>query len=501
MEKVINWLNERGYTNIDIEYYSKISEWIEIWRGKANWLNLKTIDQKNYPLYSLNMAQKSCEDLSSIITSEPFDISAKTDNKKLQELLNNAKVLKKLPSNIEKMGYTGTIATVTRIKNADIEEKEDGTRILKRNPKTKIRTIDVKASQIIPLTVEDGEIINVAFVSENKMKINNEIKKVWYIELHELEEKGYQISNIYIRDDNGKKIEKEGIISTYNTLSDIPSFSILKMPKENIYEHNNDLGMALFGNAIDQLMVVDLAYNNFGMDFKLGGKLVIYDRKLTRVIPEEYIDENGKTQVRDKIIYPTDIQKQQFMEIGDDFTTNSNGEQKPFVYEYNPNLRVGDNKEGTQFGLDCYSFRIGYGTHYYSFENGKVNTTATEAILSNKDLVNNSRKVRCAVNDYLIGVCKALLLSERMLGDNEINIEQEISVADVDGFLEDDESKIKKAQQEYSQGLISLYTYLTKYKGMTDKEAKEEMKRIKDEDSISFLDETDEDKKSDLDKT
>lgn len=498
MEKVISWLNKRGYSNIDIDYYNKILEWIEIWRGKADWLNLTTVDRKKYPLYSLNMAQKSCEDLSSIITSEPFDITAKVDNNKLQTLLKKAKILKKLPSNIEKMGYTGTIATVTRIKNADIEEK-DGVKILKKNDKTKITTIDVKANQIIPLTVEDGEIINVAFVSENKMKIDKEIKKVWYIELHELKEKGYQISNIYIRDDNGKEIEKEGVISTYNTLSDIPSFSILKMPKENIYENNNDLGMALFGNAIDQLIVVDLAYNNFGMDFKLGGKLLIYDRKLTRVVSEEYTDEEGKVQVREKIIYPTDIQKQQFMEIGNDFTAT--GEQKPFVYEYNPDLRVGDNKEGTQFGLDCFSFRIGYGTHYYSFENGKVNTTATEAILSNKDLVNNSRKVRSEVNNYLIGVCRALLLSERMLGDTEINIEQEINVADVDGFLEDDESKIKKAQQEYSQGLMSLYTYLTKYKGMTDEEAKEEMKRIKNEDSISFLDEPEEIKEVKLEKT
>ena len=47
---------------------------------------------------------------------------------------------------------------------------------------------------------------------------------------------------------------------------------------------------------------------------------------------------------------------------------------------------------------------------------------------------------------------------------------------------------------------MSLYTYLTKYKGMTDEEAKEEMKRIKNEDNISFLDELEESKEVNFEK-
>ena len=76
--------------------------------------------------------------------------------------------------------------------------------------------------------------------------------------------------------------------------------------------------------------------------------------------------------------------------------------EKPYIFEYNPDLRVGDNKEGVQFALDNLSFKVGYGTHYYSFETGNI-VTATEAVIANKDFVNNGRKNREAVNEYLIG--------------------------------------------------------------------------------------------------
>lgn len=490
MEKVFNYLRELGYINVKTSYYSYIDKWMKIWKGKADWLDLKTIDDKNFPLYSLDMGKQVCEDFASIIDSEPYDIKAKKDDKILQKLLKDAKVLEKLSDNLEMMACTGTIGTVTRVKNATLKKVNDDYIIIKNN-KTKIKTVDVTAKQLIPLTIEDNEIINCAIVSTHIKKINNELLKVYYLEIHELKEKGYQITNKYFIPGKDIEYKPNGVIETYNTLSDVPLFNICKMKKVNSIEENNGLGISIYGNAIDQLTITDLVYNNFGTDFKLGQKLLIINKKLTRVEQEDYEAEDGNIKVRDKVIYPSEIRKQQFMEVGDSLT--STDQEKPYIHEYNPDLRVGDNKEGVQFALDNLSFKCGFGTRYYSFENGVVNT-ATEAILSNQDLVNNARKNRKNVNNYLIGICRSLLLCEKMLGNSYIDENQEIYIKDVDGFLEDDESKIKKAQQEYSQGSMSLYTYLTKYKGMTDEEAKEEMKRIKNEDSISFLDEPEENK-------
>ena len=483
MEGVFEFLKKRGYNNISQSYYTYINKWIDVWKGKAEWLNVKTIDNKEYPMYTLGMGKRVCEDFASTITSEPFTITAKKDNTLLQKNLKNAKVLKKLSDNIEKMGYTGTIGTVTRIKNATVSKTKDGY-ILSKNNKTKIQTIDVGANQIIPLTIEDGEIIDCAIVSKQKRLIKNKIKDVYYLELHELKDKGYQVTNKFFIKDDGTEIKIDGVVDTYNTLSDVPLFSIGKISRLNPISDNNGLGISLFGDSMDQLLILDLVYNNFGMDFKLGQKVLVINKKLTRIETEDYTDGNGEVRTREKVVYPSDVRKQQFMEIGNDFMDD--GTEKPYIFEYNPDLRVGDNKTGVQFALDNLSFKVGFGTHYYSFESGNI-ATATEAVLSNKDFVNNGNKNRKAVNEYLIGICRALLLCEKMLGNSKIDEKQNIEIADVDGFLEDDATTRQKAKEDVSMGLMSKKRYLIKVYGMTEKEAIEELKEIREDDQISDL--------------
>lgn len=483
MEVVFEFLKKRGYNNISQSYYTYINKWIDVWKGKAEWLNVKTIDNKEYPMYTLGMGKRVCEDFASTITSEPFTITAKKDNTLLQKNLKNAKVLKKLSDNIEKMGYTGTIGTVTRIKNATVSKTKDGY-ILSKNNKTKIQTIDVGANQIIPLTIEDGEIIDCAIVSKQKRLINNKIKDVYYLELHELKDKGYQVTNKFFIKDDGTEIKIDGVVDTYNTLSDVPLFSIGKISRLNPISDNNGLGISLFGDSMDQLLILDLVYNNFGMDFKLGQKVLVINKKLTRIETEDYTDGNGEVRTREKVVYPSDVRKQQFMEIGNDLMDD--GTEKPYIFEYNPDLRVGDNKTGVQFALDNLSFKVGFGTHYYSFESGNI-ATATEAVLSNKDFVNNGNKNRKAVNEYLIGICRALLLCEKMLGNSKIDEKQNIEIADVDGFLEDDATTRQKAKEDVSMGLMSKKRYLMKVYRMTEKEAIEELKEIREDDQISDL--------------
>lgn len=477
---VEKFLSEKGYTNIDYNYYNYINKWIDEWRGKADWLDVKTTDGKNYPMYSLGMAKRSCEDLSSVITSEPFNITAKKHNEILQDDIAKTRILENLPENIEKIGYSGTIGTISRILGAEIVGNDENA-TLRKTEDTKIKTITVDASQIIPLTIENGVIINCAFVSEEKRKVNNKLVNVFYIELHELQKKGYQITNVYLLE-NGKELEVEGVLKTYNTLSQVPLFSLCKLPKVNNIKGNNGLGIALYGNAQDQLRMLDLTYNNFGMDFKLGQKVMVINKKLIRYETREYKDENGEIKTRQVPIYPSDLHKQQFVEIDNGIL--GNGEDKPYIYEYNPDLRVGDNKTGVQFALDNFAFKIDYGTHYYSFESGNI-TTATEATYSRTDFVNNAAKNRKAVENYLIGVCKSMLLCEKLLGAN-IDEYDEIEIADADGFLVDDETEREKLRADASAGFISKLTYLMKAYNLTEEDARKEIARINAEDDFTL---------------
>lgn len=490
MNKVIEYLQkEFGYNDLSTDYYNHINKWINAWKGDPEWLNVKTIDGKTYPMYSLGMAKRSCEDLASIITSEPFTIKATKSDKILQDDIERVKLFEKLPNAIEIMGYTGTVGTVIRIKNAEVVGKDENAYLRKTN-KTKKEIINIKANQILPLTWENDELIDVAFASDIVKVIGGKQKKIIYIEIHQLKEQGYQITNVYLDAENGKPVQIDGVIPTYNTLSQVPLFAINKMPKSNIFDNNMGLGMALYGDSEDQLQMLDLVYNNFGQDFKLGQKIMVINKKLTRIEQEEYTDKDGNIKIRNKVIYPSDLQKQQFMEITDGLM--GDGTNTPYIYEYNPDLRVGDNKDGIQFALDNFAFKIGFGTHYYSFENGGL-TTATEAVLSRQDFVVNGNKIRKQTNEYLKAICKALLLSEKILGNASIDETQEIDIAEVDGFLQDEETIRQKLREDAMAGYISKKRYLMKAYNMTEKEALKELEAINNEDNIGSLEITDED--------
>lgn len=493
MDKALEYLKkEMGYNISASDYYNKIEEWINMWRGKAAWLDIYTVDGSKYPMYSLGMAKRSCEDMASVITSEPFNIKATKDDKILQEDIIKTHLFKKLPRAIEKMAYSGTVGTIIRIKDAEVIGKGEDA-YLKKTEKTKKQIINVKANQIIPLKWDDEDLIDVAIVSNSNQIINNKPTELIYIEVHQLKEKGYQITNVYLNKENGKEVKLDGVLSSYNTLSQVPLFNICKNEKDNIFDDNLGLGMAIYGDSEDQLKMLDLTYNNFGMDFKLGQKVMVINKKLTRVETESYEDkdENGNTVIKErpKVYYPSDLQKQQFMEITEGIYGN-NDTKNPYIYEYNPDLRVGDNKEGIQFALDNYSFKIGYGTDYYSFEHGSVgvkSSTATEAILSRKDFVDNMNKIRKSVNEYLKGVCRSLLLSEKILGNANIDETQDIEIADVDNFLQDDESYREKIRQDAQAGFLSKKTYLMKAYNLNEEEAEKELARIEQEDKITKI--------------
>ena len=109
--------------------------------------------------------------------------------------------------------------------------------------------------------------------------------------------------------------------------------------------------MCIFANAIDNLMGVDLAFNNLCRDFKLGGKKVFYAESLMQT------DENGNK------ITPDDVMQQLFSVVGD-LPITENG-QNSLMIEYNPSLRVAENKDGIQAQLDYLSFKCGLGTKHY----------------------------------------------------------------------------------------------------------------------------------------
>lgn len=475
---VLEYLKKQGYETVSTDYYNWIKLWESWWKNEVDFHKYHDQTGKERKLYSLGMAKRVSEDWSSILFTERDEITTKANrdkqtnanNEYLSKQLRILKVYDDLPIAIEKAIAMGTAGAILRVKHAKVDKKGN----LVADNRTKLDIIYVGASQIIPLRVEHGQIIDIAIISENNVKD----KKEYYIEIHKLEYKEklqkevYIITNTYL-DENGNEIQKEGIAKNYTINSDVPSFSILKPaianPLDTSYNNVNGLGFSVYGTAIDQLKACDITYNNFVMDFYLGGKKVFYNKKITKTKTRTVKDSEGKIKEEEYEIYPDDIMKQQWRTYGDEM---ANLKENPAITEYNPELRVEEDTKGIQFALNMFSFKCGLGTEYYRFDEGKGTVTATQYVGDRQDLIANANKHRKKVDEFVSGICKAILLFGRILFKEPVTEDCIVIITDKDGFMVDTETAKQEFRQDIAQGIRKEWEYRVKFFGEDESTAK-----------------------------
>lgn len=489
---ILKYLRKKGYNTVATDYYKFIELWENWWKNNVEFHKYHDQTGKERKMFSLGMAKRIAEDWSSILFTERDEITTEASTDKQTELNNEylnkqlkvLKVYKDLPTAIEKAMAMGTAGATMRVKHAKVDKQGR----LYADERTKLDIIYLEASQIVPLRVEHGEIIDIAFVSENTV----DSKKEYYVEIHQLKYNEklkkdiYEISNNYLNE-NGEEIDKEGIVKNYTINSNVPLFSILKPavanPIDTEYNNVNGMGFSIYGTAIDQLMSCDITYNNFVMDFYLGGKKVFYNRKITRTKTRQIKDSDGKIHEEEYEVYPDDVMKQQWTVYGDHEITNI--KENPVVTEYNPELRVEEDKEGIQFALDMLSFKAGLGTKYYEF-NGTSVVTATQYVGDRQDLVVNANKHRKSVDEFVSGICKAILLLGRVLFKESVTEDCIVTITDKDGFMVDTETAKQEFRQDIAQGIRKPWEYRVKFLGEDEEKAKamvadEEIENIKEE--------------------
>lgn len=477
IQAIVELLNkEKGY-NISGEYYTNIDTWRCWWRGFYKpFHEFRELSGERFverKLFSLKMAKKICEDWASILLNEKTEIVV--DDKNSSEFLQGEDGTGGIFGDndfwhlanalVEKAFYSGTGAFVVKLDGMRLQ----GETVMK-SPGAKIRIEYLSAHNIIPLAVRQGRITEVAFVSEIYDKGKNYI----YLETHELTDGGYAIKNRYFDVTNGTMRETklpEGILPVMNTGSDIPLFSIISPNIVNTIQHSNGLGMSVYAHAIDNLKGVDLAFNNICRDFKLGGKKVFYSESLVRK------DENGKN------ITPDDIMQQLFSVVGELPLTETG--QNSLMTEYNPALRVKDNKDGVQAMLDYLSFKVGFGTKHYQF-NGSTIVTATQYSGDKQELIQNASKHYIIIEQALKQLVKAVLWAGKEILGQPVSPDAQVTVNFEDSYVIDKESERLRDLQEISAGLLQRYEFRMKWYGEDESTAKKMVGANLSDDEVLF---------------
>jgi len=459
-EEILGILAEKVGAAVGIGYYAKIEEWLSWWRGTHRsfhcyWEN----GVGGYPirreLYRMNMAKKICEDWASILMNDRTYMTAGDEltQRWLDEHL-DASFFRGVNRLVEKAFATGTGACLVRLNRAELDEKK---RLLPVSPrsvgefgggKAQISFDFVDASHIIPISVRGGEIVEAAFVSEVRVRGEELI----YLEIHTLEEDGYRIRNEMYRVNEGgleRVEERGGIASDIRTGSRVPFFAILTPNLINHIDEGSGMGISVFADAIDCLKGVDLAFNNFCRDIRLGGKKVFINQSLV------CRDGDGN------VFTPDDVAQQLFVTIGDtDLADN------PMITEHNPELRSEENAEAVQSQLDYLSFRCGLGTQHYQFRSlrGVAKMTATQYMGERQDMRQNAAKHGLNLIAFLRGIADCVIWLGKEIygipfGGDGVDIRFD------DSYFTDSESDRSRDLREVELGVMTVEEFRRKWYG------------------------------------
>ena len=254
-------------------------------------------------------------------------------------------------------------------------------------------------------------------------------------------------------------------------------FSYFRTPIANNLDDNSPLGMSMYGNAMETLHALDICYDSFVREFRLGKKRII--------VPAQLVDT---------VVDPTTNQVRRYFNPGDEtyeaLSTNSPDDLK--ITDNSVELRVEEHIAALNAFLSILCLQVGFSAGTFTFDQHQGIKTATEVISENSKTY---KTIKCVQNmlrptiEHIVRniVDVAILYGVQHEGQSVESLAAggyHVNVVFDDGVTQDRQTNINEGVMLVGAGLLSKYTFLTDKKygqGMTPEEAEEELKRIREE--------------------
>ena len=433
-----NFFRKMGYETVPDEFYYQIDKWLGWYKGKVasfhsyNQYNGKKLIARERA--TLSSAKKVCEDWANLILNEKMEINIPNEDikKYIEKVLfdNNFKVC---ANRLTELAFAlGTGAFVEYIDNGKI-------------------VIDyIGANMIYPLSWENGRIYECAFASEKVV----DKRRVTYVNMHILEDGKYKIVNKMFDKKTGDEIElPKGIMPFYYTNSSTAFFQIITPNIVNNVDFENPMGISVFANSIDVLKGIDLIFDSYQNEFRLGKKRIIVPVTMAQMMS----DKSGLTPVFDD-------NDTEFYAIKANDGIND-------IKEINMTLRSDEHETALKRCLNLLSLKCGLGSSRYDIDKSGVKT-ATEVISEKSELYENLKKhqlvMEKAICDLVYAICTL----------SGIKCDFEVSVYFDDSIIEDTGAIAKRMLTEYKSGVIDDVEYFMKVYNLTEEAAIEKSEKI-----------------------
>ena len=479
-------------------YYFGIFIWKAIYKGFYKAWHIIPAPTIGNPdgrrnLYHMNAAKAISAEMASLVWGEECRVVVSmhgwenTDdhpdplNDFLQKVLKDNALKEKLQESIEQGVALGGAAMKTW---SEVRRDENGNEI----PDTReIRIGYAMADQFVPISWDNAQVREGVFISR--------IAKGGYyytrLEWHKWDGLTYTISNELYRSEitRGETAgETQDILGVRWPLADIypfleeetvipvseSLFTYWRTPIANNLDDNSPLGMSIYGNALETLHALDICYDSFVREFRLGKKRIIVPARAVRTIVDP---ESGRA------LRYFDA----FDETYEALASDNMDDLK--ITDNSVELRVEEHISALNAFLSILCLQTGFSAGTFTFDQHNGLKTATEVVSENS----KTYKTIKTLQNQLVPALEHLvrnIIDVAVLYDMEYEGQSiaslaangfDISVTFDDGVTQDRQTNINEGVMLVGAGLLSKYTFLTDKKygqGLTPEEAEAELKRI-----------------------
>ena len=445
----------------------------------------------------LNLSKAVCAELAGMVWTDQCEVNVSMDglqaeddplNDFVQDVLRKNNFQRKMVEAVEQAAALGGEAVKTWY---EVRRDNEGNEIPESG---RIRIGFAMADQFVPTQWDNASVSGGIFVTR-------QARGGWYytlLEWHEWDGTTYVIRNELYRseikkDEQGNDQDILGFRYPLSALYPFMDeevtvevekslFTYFRPPQANNIDDNSPLGISLYANAMETLHAIDICFDSFVREFRLGKKRIIVPARMIRSV----VDPVTGQQVR--YFDATD-------ETYEALSTDDPDSLK--IQDNSVSLRVEEHVAALNAFLNILCLQVGLSVGTFSFDVHDGLKTATEVVSKNsktyKTVKNFQAQVTPAIKDLVDAIIEVASLYEVTWQGKSIRDlaagGYEVKVTLDDGITQDRQTNINEGVTLVGAGLMSKYTFLTdpKYgQNLTEEDALAELQRIKDESNITM---------------
>ncbi|ECJ9436812.1 phage portal protein [Listeria innocua] len=468
--KALKDVKDHKKVNANDEDYKYIDMWKRLYQGHyAEWHNLNyehNGNQVNRRQLSMNLPKVTAKYMSKLLFNEKVKINI--DDKAAEEFVLNVLKTNGFTKNMERYIEYGEA-----MGGFVIKVYHDGN----KNVKVSFATADC----MYPLS-NDSENVDECVIANSFHKNN---KYYTLLEWNEWQGDVYTITTeLYQSDDPNEIGGKVSLKLLFNDIEPIVPLPALARPtfvyiKPNIANNKNltsPLGISIYANALDTLKTLDLMFDSYYQEFKLGKKKVL--------VPSSFV----KTAVN------LDGSTSQYFDSTDEAFFLYQGDQDAdgkSVKDISVEIRSTEFIESINAMLRIYAMQVGLSAGTFTFDENGLKT-ATEVVSEKSETYqtknSHSQLIEQGIKEMIVSILEIGKLVKAYSG--EVVELDTITVDFDDSIAQDEDTTINRYTTAKNQGMIPLKIALQRAWNITDAEA-EEWKEEIEKDGQSSLPEND----------